>query len=814
MSEIEQHVSGHGNIFSGTGDVRVNIVESVSPVEREERRGLTTLLEKVKHFWIQGVLENSVYNSTLIDLGKRFLPETVVHPWEAVLELPDQTSQMLDASQNIASLFDDVGRALLILGEPGAGKTTSLLELASGLVRECDADATCKNPVPVVLNLVTWSSQRQPLFDWLVAELTARYQIPSRFSTNWLKRQRLFLLLDGLDEVSHQYRAACVEAVNAFVREVGVPGIVVCSRRSEYTSLPVRLSLNAAICLQPLSMPQVQVYLEEAGAELSVLKALILEDHDLQVLAQTPLMLNMMILSYRNLSIDDFKQQRKRTLEERRQHLISSYIERMFRRKGKAAQPYTRLKVLKWLAWLSEKMTRHSQNAFHIDNLQPSWLDTRWQRTTYALASRSMFVFFFVLLFCCGMYASGFLSSFFENGVVPYGVVPWAMLAMLVLAGPFGLVLGLVDLVMLRRFEEVNKSPKKSKILKPLLVYLSLFGLTVFLIFLVPMSMVTVNVYFPAEEVGSAAEENIKAIGQPSAEMVSPIETQPQKENGQAAKIAVRRRPSGTDNSNGQREMPTPKKLITTGISSALPRLTGAFTFGLLIGFTYWMRMRRRGLARDVQVTEALGWSWNGAWKGALFGVLLGPLIVYLSTQEMGISINIYFDQTVQTVGESVNTTPGLEPFELMRVYLPVSIILLLFGMLVGGIKRDAIPIKTQPNQGILLTLRNAGFIGLMLGLICALVTIWVRSVLTAFVAGLTAALITMLCYGGVDVFQHYLLRVILAAKRYAPLNYPRLLEHTTRLILTQKVGGGYIFIHRFVLEHFAAMRQQSRLEG
>ena len=561
-------------------------------------------------------------------------------------------------------------------------------------------------------------------------------------------------------------------------------------------------------------MPQVQVYLEEAGAELSVLKALILEDHDLQVLAQTPLMLNMMILSYRNLSIDDFKQQRKRTLEERRQHLISSYIERMFRRKGKAAQPYTRLKVLKWLAWLSEKMTRHSQNAFHIDNLQPSWLDTRWQRTTYALASRSMFVFFFVLLFCCGMYASGFLSSFFENGVVPYGVVPWAMLAMLVLAGPFGLVLGLVDLVMLRRFEEVNKSPKKSKILKPLLVYLSLFGLTVFLIFLVPMSMVTVNVYFPAEEVGSAAEENIKAIGQPSAEMVSPIETQPQKENGQAAKIAVRRRPSGTDNSNGQREMPTPKKLITTGISSALPRLTGAFTFGLLIGFTYWMRMRRRGLARDVQVTEALGWSWNGAWKGALFGVLLGPLIVYLSTQEMGISINIYFDQTVQTVGESVNTTPGLEPFELMRVYLPVSIILLLFGMLVGGIKRDAIPIKTQPNQGILLTLRNAGFIGLMLGLICALVTIWVRSVLTAFVAGLTAALITMLCYGGVDVFQHYLLRVILAAKRYAPLNYPRLLEHTTRLILTQKVGGGYIFIHRFVLEHFAAMRQQSRLEG
>ena len=67
------------------------------------------------------------------------------------------------------------------------------------------------------------------------------------------------------------------------------------------------------------------------------------------------------------------------------------------------------------------------------------------------------------------------------------------------------------------------------------------------------------------------------------------------------------------------------------------------------------------------------------------------------------------------------------------------------------------------------------------------------------------AALLAFLCYGGIDVLQHYLLRAILAIKRYSPFNYPGLLEHTTRLIFTQKVGAGYIFIHRFLLEHFAA---------
>ena len=37
------------------------------------------------------------------------------------------------------------------------------------------------------------------------------------------------------------------------------------------------------------------------------------------------------------------------------------------------------------------------------------------------------------------------------------------------------------------------------------------------------------------------------------------------------------------------------------------------------------------------------------------------------------------------------------------------------------------------------------------------------------------------------------------------PLNYVRFLEYATERIFLRRVGGGYIFIHRLVQEHFAA---------
>jgi predicted NACHT family NTPase len=93
---------------------------------------------------------------------------------------------------------------LLILGEPGAGKTTTLLELTRDLIARAEQDVN--HLIPVVFNLSSWAVQRQKLADWLVEELKTKYDIPKEIRQDWVKKQQLLPLLDGLDEVKAEYR--------------------------------------------------------------------------------------------------------------------------------------------------------------------------------------------------------------------------------------------------------------------------------------------------------------------------------------------------------------------------------------------------------------------------------------------------------------------------------------------------------------------------------------------------------------------------------------------------------------------------------
>jgi hypothetical protein len=50
-------------------------------------------------------------------------------------------------------------------------------------------------------------------------------------------------------------------------------------------------------------------------------------------------------------------------------------------------------------------------------------------------------------------------------------------------------------------------------------------------------------------------------------------------------------------------------------------------------------------------------------------------------------------------------------------------------------------------------------------------------------------------------------LRLILYFNNYIPWNYARFLDYAADRIFLQKVGGGYIFMHRMLMEHFAQMK-------
>ncbi len=358
-----------------------NNPDTDTPLSRQEYRNRQILLNKVKNYWVKGVLETSLHGKALIELGLEERSDAVERPWGLMWESSETPQQPLPPGTRLLDKFEEMGagRTLLILGEPGSGKTTTLLELTRDLIKQTESDLT--QPIPVVFNLSSWSGQKPKITNWLVQELHTKYQVSKEIGQNLVNQQQLLLLLDGLDEVEAQQREACVDALNYFHQEYGQTEMVVCSRIRDYEALSMRLRFQAAIYLQPLTLSQIQQYLTSAGSELAAIRRALATDAILQELAQSPLMLNIMTLAYQGMSIEELP---SNNLGQLRQHLFNAYIERMFNRRGTNSL-YPKEQIKRWLIWLAKQMSQKSQTVFLIERLQPSWLETDWQKWTYTI---------------------------------------------------------------------------------------------------------------------------------------------------------------------------------------------------------------------------------------------------------------------------------------------------------------------------------------------------------------------------------------------------------------------------------------------
>lgn len=369
ISQVSELISGQA---SGTEQ----------PLTQVEYRQRKVLLSKVKEYWIEGVLNKSLHTQAMIELGLEKRSDVVDRPFRGFEELPEESRQILPTGTGATEVFNQIGegRTLLILGEPGAGKTITLLKLAQNLIDR--AEGGLSRLIPVVFNLSSWGSKRQTIADWLVQELWSKYQVPREVGKDWVKNQQLLLLLDGLDEVKADRREACVEAINEFMQDYGQTEMVVCSRIVDYEVLSNRLQLRGAICIRSLTPEQVNQYLDTAGEQLGAVKTLLSEDTALQKLAKSPLTLSIMTLAYQGKKVEEILQ--IGSIEERREHLFNSYIERMFQRKG-VNQQYPKDRAIYWLSWLAQRMSQSSQSVFLIEKIQSNWLPSNLERRLYRI---------------------------------------------------------------------------------------------------------------------------------------------------------------------------------------------------------------------------------------------------------------------------------------------------------------------------------------------------------------------------------------------------------------------------------------------
>lgn len=405
------------------------------------------MLKQVQKYFVENVLDSSLHDAIVHELELTHKPDIIQNAHGIVLKNAGKKPLKTDA--DIAELFEEAEGRLLITGEPGGGKTTTMLRLARHLIPHALADKG--KPIPTIFNLAEWSQKREDLNIWMASVLQEKYRAPEEVATYWIDENEILPLLDGLDEVPAEHRAECIKKINDYGASGVNIALIVCSRREEYEKLVIdntdnRLNMGGSIQLDLLTQEQIIHFLDDLGEKTAALRAFLSQDEQLLDIAKTPLLLNMMVLAYEGQIIDS---EATSSTEERRSHLFDTYIQRRFETKDIKDQRYTKESTLKWLSWLAWQMNGRNLTEFKIEELQPWWLPNERQINRYKADISLVFTLVFGL-------SSGIAFGF---AVGLAGLLALDILFGLKVGISFGLAVGILFGSFAERYVKLNIKP-------------------------------------------------------------------------------------------------------------------------------------------------------------------------------------------------------------------------------------------------------------------------------------------------------------------------------------------------------------------
>lgn len=208
----------------------------------------------------------------------------------------EPSSEPEPAPQTFDSLRDAYAQArcdgrILLLGEPGAGKTTTLLAFARDATAARLSDPS--QPLPIFARIAGWDSRSETsLYHWLA-------QMYEGLEANALQklheRGNALVLLDGLDELGrrrpadpHKPTGEQYDPRERFLMALPRVGtLILSSRVEEYREIGKTADLACAVRLQRLDDTQMREYL----ADVPSLWKIVAGDTDLKDALRTPLLL-------------------------------------------------------------------------------------------------------------------------------------------------------------------------------------------------------------------------------------------------------------------------------------------------------------------------------------------------------------------------------------------------------------------------------------------------------------------------------------------------------------------------------------------
>ncbi|OCQ94784.1 NTPase (NACHT family) [Nostoc sp. MBR 210] len=317
------------------------------------------------------------------------------------LQINGEDYGTIDANKLLIEIFDrdDIQGKLLILGAPGAGKTTALLGLAEQLV--WGARQNPKTVIPVLFELSTWRDDNQSIEQWLIEQLYELHGGDPKYKIyeGWLEQRVLLPLLDGLDELGLERQKKCTIKLNEFARHY--PHVVVCCRIKEFEAVNLKLNnLRGAVSLQPLSNSQIQDYLHSLNR--SELWSVIEGNPNLRNLLEPtsdkePGLLRVPL--FIKLVVDVYNPQQPIS---NKADLLEKYIDRQLSRDTREQERRQNKEGGKWayktvedepgwqqtrstLSWIAKRLQDNNTVELLIEQMQPSWIESKHLRRRYRL---------------------------------------------------------------------------------------------------------------------------------------------------------------------------------------------------------------------------------------------------------------------------------------------------------------------------------------------------------------------------------------------------------------------------------------------
>lgn len=280
---------------------------------------------------------------------------------------------------------------IMVVGSPGSGKSGSaVLLLLDVLDHRAQVDSTQRNrvAVPVLFTAHSWDPTSSSVQDWLCDQLTDTYPLfqhpDGRAEAVALvsARDKVTLILDGLDEIDESLRPAAVKALSDAPFRV-----VVLSRRDEMIQATRSAWFVGAVVLHldALAGGQAATYLERAalGPPPSGWSRLLthLRDQphsDATKALSTPLALTLIRDTYRTGDdVNELLDADPCTAEQIEQHLIARVLPAAYvARPGKPSPRYSAVQATQTLAFIARQMSHH-----HTRDLA-WWHIPRWAPAT------------------------------------------------------------------------------------------------------------------------------------------------------------------------------------------------------------------------------------------------------------------------------------------------------------------------------------------------------------------------------------------------------------------------------------------------